>query len=697
MEMSMIYLLPLLVISPTTAYHSCIDICCRHDGITHCFLNGTGFEALSNVSTEVTKLSVIRNNVKILEEPYFKNFIHLQDLNLDWNMMKIVNHSAFEGLIHLENISLAYNEIETIEDNVFRYCAKLKNIDFSYNEIFELNGVTRALSQLSISKLILSNLQSVTRISKSDFLSLASSQLKELDLSMNNIEEIEKGSFGVLTKLECLSLKGNKVNEDDVNNAFCNISFTLDYLDLSHMKLKDDSFASLEFLSSTRIRELNLGSNFFTRLAHFPYMPFLEKLVLKDGQIRSVYTRVVHFKLPNLRELDLSNNLIRYIDVSFPVIPIDVFVPKPTNLAYLHLHHNKLSCKSIHEYLSNMTKLTYLDLSHNCLCDISQIIADLSPEITHLNVSSNGIEPWNKPLNLMKLETLLIDDNSLHVITNAMMQDFKHLKTLDVSKNPLNCDTCIVTGEFAELLNRTDITIKHLDEVTCDKPETFYRTKVIHATNAGYCNRETKHFTEVLITISGFLVFLGVNVYYFRWYILYYWWHHFAEKYQKMGHKYCSLYNVFTIHSPDATDWIESDMIPNLKNLEAGRSVAFVEGLPAGKDFIEELTTAIENSGKIVFLLDNEFLENDWCKWELSYAHFCIIDSRIRNRMIFIVLEDLNEKKMSKKLKFFIKTRYCLKWRQHRRCPQVFWAKLKYYLEKKEKLLKEKNPVNLIV
>jgi len=109
-------------------------------------------------------------------------------------------------------------------------------------------------------------------------------QLRNLDLSLNCIESLEKGHFSELISLERLSLCGNqiKIIED---NLFLNLN-NLTKLDLSHNRIHNlNSELYLFIVGLQNLKEINLSCN---NLSSFPpdildYMNNLEKIDLTEN------------------------------------------------------------------------------------------------------------------------------------------------------------------------------------------------------------------------------------------------------------------------------------------------------------------------------------------------------------------------------------------------------------------------------
>ena len=211
------------------------------------------------------------------------------------------------------------------------------------------------------------------------------SAYSELDLSNNNISDLDFGCLDTFTKLRKLDLSNN----------------CLEYLDL-HL-----------FDRLGQLQELNLSYNNLSAItvSIFVQLGQLQNLYLNNNRISSLNKDVFRYNL-ELTTLDLSSNQIHSL-------PTYIFATL-RSLRYLYLSNNFIS--EIADYvLENNLPLEVLDLSHNNISDLSRIkLNQIIPRIHTLDLSSNDMKVINFKSQL-----------------SFGWTSFQNLRKLDLSKNQL--------------------------------------------------------------------------------------------------------------------------------------------------------------------------------------------------------------------------------------------------------------------
>lgn len=146
-----------------------------------------------------------------------------------------------------------------------------------------IEDVCSELSGTAISALSLRNM-SLVSLPNTTFAGLRQTNLSYLDMSINNLGRIEKGSFQWLPRLETLILVGNNIKH-----------------------LTRDTFQGLQSLKSLQLTKVLVKAQAPTVIDDFAFQPLkaLESLVLQKNTIREFTTRTFT-GLSSLMELDLS-------------------------------------------------------------------------------------------------------------------------------------------------------------------------------------------------------------------------------------------------------------------------------------------------------------------------------------------------------------------------------------------------------
>ncbi|KAL6427849.1 hypothetical protein ACFW04_008353 [Cataglyphis niger] len=207
------------------------------------------------------------------------------------------------GLENLQYLSISANQINDIESNAFEDANKLVYLNLSINKIIHLHSETfEKLQSLRSLDLSFNELENVPQIS-SEVISI-------LSLNYNNITNLDVNSFKIMSKLTKLLLRGNQIEEFNVQ-TFAHLSL-LEILDLSKNKLSFLPGGLSKYLTSLKC--LNVEDNQFTSLESLSLtsMSSLMNVYLAMNPIE--YLDVGYFK--NLPQ-NLTINLVQRLDFSY--------------------------------------------------------------------------------------------------------------------------------------------------------------------------------------------------------------------------------------------------------------------------------------------------------------------------------------------------------------------------------------------
>lgn len=269
-----------------------------------------------------------------LDEKTFSNATNLKVLSLSSNRLSSHDLSvALSPLKRLTNLSLRNCSLSRLPRNTFENLSQLKELDVSWNP---LNNVfVELLQPLTNLEYLNMGYSKLSRLSQDTF--TKTTNLKRLILSGNKLGELETGLFKDLKHLEVLEIEN------------CGLEKAMDE-DLFYDKTYGD------------LQELKMAGN---------------PLKITEGSL-------IPAQLAKMRVLDLSNCSISYLpDESFETA---------RNLTRLLLSNNKLNSEfmSSTRFLQALPSLEYLDLSSNQLTMLStKVIAQ--NQIADIKLTNN---PW---------------------------------------------------------------------------------------------------------------------------------------------------------------------------------------------------------------------------------------------------------------------------------------------------------------
>ncbi|KAF9422341.1 hypothetical protein HW555_001931 [Spodoptera exigua] len=302
--------------------------------------------------------------------------------------------------------------------------------------------------------------------------------LTDIDLSFNRISNITVDSYEIpYTKLKKINISHNYLVK--IPDAIFDKIDDLQTLDLSHNYI--EGFSPFTFEGTRSLLHLNLSHNRLTDINSSLFrFTELKTLTLSGNRIKEL--KISDFeKLTKLEYLDLSSNSIKTIDY-------DVF-RNMALLANLDLSNNVLENLN-QDSFENLQSLTSIDLSRNKL---RQLPKDLfkNRSIYNFSVSDNFIEgsltkgtfegvnvstldlsfqelatvedyAFNQ---MVKLETLMLNNNGIYSLSNLCFRTLTNLLSLDLSNNKISSidfdktDLTLLDSLF--LKNNRLVQIKH--------------------------------------------------------------------------------------------------------------------------------------------------------------------------------------------------------------------------------------------
>lgn len=228
-----------------------------------------------------------------------------------------------------------------------------------------------------------------------------------IDLSDNNIKDIDLNAFNRFDSLKVLNLSLNNISYFRVNQKYNNQLSNIILSGNGIEELNADSFQQYQALWSLNLSKNRLKSvkgDFFS----------VKDLNLNYNQLFEL--RYPFFQsFPSLRNLYLRNNNLKSIDPrTFHIL---------SELQYLTISNNDL--KAIHpETFFFLFKLIHLDLSNNKITTLHQYTFQFLPSLQYLNISHNQIKnvfidfllAYSKSLQEVTLDNNLWDCQNLSTI-----------------------------------------------------------------------------------------------------------------------------------------------------------------------------------------------------------------------------------------------------------------------------------------
>ncbi|XP_023967039.1 leucine-rich repeat-containing G-protein coupled receptor 6 isoform X7 [Chrysemys picta bellii] len=247
-----------------------------------------------------------------------------------------------------------------------------------------------------------------------------------LDLSMNNISELQPSTFHHLRFLEELRLSGNQLSQIP-GEAFSGL-YSLKILMLQNNQLSRIPAEALRDLPN--LQSLRLDANLISVVPKksFEGLPSLRHLWLDDNALTEIPVQALN-NLPALQAMTLALNLIWHIpDYAFQNL---------SSLVVLHLHNNRIQSLGINSF-EGLHSLETLDLNYNKLLEFPVAIRTLG-RLQELGFHNNNIKaiPEKAFVGNPLLQTMTLTRAGIHLLPRGMCQQLPSLRVLELSHNQI--------------------------------------------------------------------------------------------------------------------------------------------------------------------------------------------------------------------------------------------------------------------
>ncbi|NWR53789.1 TLR1 protein, partial [Regulus satrapa] len=379
-------------------------------------------------------------------------------------------------------------------------------------------------------------------------------------------------------------------------------------------------------------------------------------------------------RMKSLKYLDMSNNLLRHDGAGAQCQWAE-------SLAELDLSSNQLA-DAVFECLPvNVRKL---GLQNNQISNVPGRMAELEA-LEELNLASNRLADLPGCSGFRSLQLLSVEMNSILTPSADFFQSCPRVRELQAGHNPFKC-SCELQA-FVRLERRSGGKLFGWPAAyVCEYPEGLRGTELedFHlsplACNTALLLATALLLTLVLVAAVAFLcIYLDVP-----WYARMTWqWTQTKRRarHGPPGEQEAALqFHAFISYSERDAPWVKNELIPSLEKGEGCVQLCQHErNFIPGKSIVENIINCIEKSYKSIFVLSPNFVQSEWCHYELYFAHHKLF-SENSNSLILILLEPIPPYLIPAryhKLKALMAKRTYLEWPKERSKRALFWANLR--------------------
>ncbi|XP_073898556.1 toll-like receptor 6 [Castor canadensis] len=472
------------------------------------------------------------------------------------------------------------------------------------------------------------------------------------------------------------------LNIEHVTNQVFIFSQTALYTVFSEMNIVMLTISDTPFIhmlcpqAPSTFKFLNFTQNVFTDsvFQNCSTLVRLETLILQKNGLKKLYkVGLMTEHMPSLKTLDVSwNSLdsprheedctwaesIVVLNLSSNVLTDSVFRCLPPKVKVLDLHNNRI--QSIPKQITKLESLQELNVAFNALGDL--------PECGTFS----------------SLSVLIIDRNSISHPSADFFQSCHKIRSIKAGDNPFQC-TC----ELREFVRRIGQVSSEVVEgwpgsYKCEYPESYKGTplKDFHMSPLS-CNTAL-----LIVTIGATMLALTAIVTFFCIYFDLPWYLRMVCQWTQTRHRARNVpleklqgslqYHAFISYSEHDSAWVKSELVPCLEK-ENIRICLHERNFVPGKSIVENIINCIEKSYKSIFVLSPNFVQSEWCHYELYFAHHNLFHEG-SNNLILILLEPIPQNSIPSKyhkLKALMTQRTYLEWPTEKNKRGLFWANIR--------------------
>ncbi|NXD89797.1 TLR6 protein, partial [Chaetorhynchus papuensis] len=573
---------------------------------------------------------------------------HQSKANSDWVVIQNTTESLSLSEITNDNVK----KLVTLLSN-FRQGSRLQNLTLT-NVAANWTALMELFQTVWHSSIEYFNLNSVTQLSEVESY--------DFDYSGTSMKALTVKKF-LITDLYFI--------QDDLYRIFADMNIadmTITDADMIHMLCpsSESHFRYLNFLKN------DLTDFLFQKCDNLLQ---LETLILQKNKFESLLkVSFMTSRMKSLRYLDMSSNLLRHSGAGTQCRWAE-------SLTELDLSSNQL-VDAVFECLPvNVRKL---GLENNQISSVPRGVAELK-SLEELNLASNRLADLPGCGSFPSLQFLNIEMNSILTPSADFFQSCPRVRELQAGHNPFKC-SCELQA-FVRLERQSGGKLFGWPAAyVCEYPEGLRGTELkdFHLSRLA-CNTTLLLVTALLLTlvlvaaVAFLCIYLDVP-----WYVRMTWqWTQTKRRawHSRPGDAGTVLqFHAFISYSERDSLWVKNELIPNLEKGEGCVQLCQHErNFIPGKSIVENIINCIEKSYKSIFVLSPNFVQSEWCHYELYFAHHKLF-SENSNSLILILLEPIPPYLIPAryhKLKALMAKRTYLEWPKERSKRALFWANLR--------------------
>ncbi|XP_067298222.1 LOW QUALITY PROTEIN: toll-like receptor 2 [Pseudorasbora parva] len=694
------------------------------------------FKSQSNL--KVLDLSL--NNLKKLLSSWFHELKSLQQLNLEGNPYSTLGPaSIFQSLVNLRTLRFGSPSLRKVHKNGLDQLPHLDEMTFIGSNLrsYESGSLKAArpigLVSLSLQNLFQNDPELVSKVLED--VSHPETLLTIKDVTLRT--EKSAKPFNATREGGTKSLRiQNSTTTDEAMTSLLQVMdrsslFNIGLIDI-HLVGKgwwqNASYTHYENLHTAYICNLDIQGFFgFSSMIQLGFLlGHLHKVSIINSTV-FVIPRETTCLLKNLEYLDLSQNLLSDLTIE-PTLFTGCGAYQ--NLNTLNVSQNVLkSLELMSRLVTNLKSLIYLDLSYNSFVSMPEkcswpatlrflnlsstklhrmttclpstlTVLDLSennlmafhqrfPQLTTLILTGNRFMKLPQGELFPRLHSLLIQRNALRMFNRSSLSQFKYLQYLEAGNNNFVC-SCEFVSFFKQDVDRFITLRDGRSNYVCDTPFTL-RGEAIESVRLSifecYMIPAVSVLCSVIIIVLGLIV-VTCHKLHIVWYLqMTKAWIQAKRKPAVSRLAEELRYDAFVSYSQHDAEWVEEILVPELESAQPSFALCLHKrDFRPGRWIVDNIIDSIEKSHRTLFVLSEHFVTSEWCRYELDFSHFRIIDEH-NDSAVLVLLEPIEKETIPKrfcKLRKIMNSRTYLEWPEDEEKRSEFWSNLRAALQRNE-------------
>lgn len=496
-----------------------------------------------------------------------------------------------------------------------------------------------------------------------------SETVEELHLDGNYFPEVPDGILH-LTNLKSLSINSNCV-PFTFNPQFMSDMLYLEVLNLSGTRIES---WKTKLPRHRRLKALYMAKSELYSLENITFnFPALEHLDLRLNHISFIPEQA--FKnLCRLKYLDLRLNNV----TSWPAFP-------PTKISYVDLSFNRLD--ALKNLWTRGFSLKYLNLAGNHISQWDDVEIFLGgscqqemgckdgiplgwgrvPSNEDSTGSKGGLQRTDRALQTAWLKSLDLSSNRIKEFSPVMLSSLDALEEVNVGGNPIDCGSCSVEA-LQDWLRKAPAVREHAETVRCAQPSGMAMWPVESAPlpDDFACDPslEEQRLRLVVGVPLGAIVFVAlilvIAAAVFRVEAMYVA-HLLRVRAAGEDGSRKIIFDAFVVYSGEDRRFVLKKLVPLLRRREKYQLCLLDLGFRMAPHIVNNILENISKSRRVILVLSQTFIANDWNAWELEMVH----RKRFHDDRSFLMLlekDPLERDHLPRELLFLLDTRLLVQW-----------------------------------